>query len=141
MGIMTSSAVSYMIVGINYVLRLFIIKLIIYIGKDTESEQTRLISNGVFIVQFFNTAFLLLLVNANFTENFGILGKIFNGSIGDFNSWWFNDIGNTLVGAMMFNVYWPALEFCAWYGYRTTFRLLDRSFGCNPNKTKKITVQ
>jgi hypothetical protein len=44
-----SNAVSYMIIGINYVLRLFIIKLIVYIGKDTESEQTRLITNGVFI--------------------------------------------------------------------------------------------
>ena len=41
---------SYSIIVINYVLRLFIIKLIIYIGKDTESEQTRLITNGVFIV-------------------------------------------------------------------------------------------
>lgn len=57
-----------MIIGINYILRLFIIKLIIYLGKDTESEQTRLITNGVFIVQFFNTAFLLLLVNANLSE-------------------------------------------------------------------------
>ncbi len=46
----TTQAVSYMIVAINYILRLFIIKLIIYIGKDTESEQTRLIANGVFIV-------------------------------------------------------------------------------------------
>lgn len=40
----------YMIIAINYILRLFIIKLIVYIGKDTESEQTRLITNGVFIV-------------------------------------------------------------------------------------------
>jgi hypothetical protein len=60
-----SNAVSYMIIAINYILRLFIIKLIIYIGKDTESEQTRLITNGVFIVQFFNTGLLLLSVNAN----------------------------------------------------------------------------
>lgn len=49
MSLAYSNAVSYMIVGINYVLRLFIIKLIIYIGKDTESEQTRLITNGVFV--------------------------------------------------------------------------------------------
>lgn len=61
-------SVSYMIIAINYILRLFIIKLIIYIGKDTESEQTRLITNGVFIVQFFNTAMLLLSVNANLSE-------------------------------------------------------------------------
>lgn len=80
-------------------------------------------------------------MNANFTENFGPLGKIFSGALGDFNSWWFNDIGNTLVGAMMFNVYWPAMEFVGWWFYRTGFRLLDRSFGCNSNKTKKITVQ
>lgn len=38
------------IVAINFILRMVIIKLIIYIGKDTESEQTRLIANGVFIV-------------------------------------------------------------------------------------------
>jgi len=45
-----STMVQYMIIAINYVLRVFIIKLITYIGMDTESEQTRLICNGVFIV-------------------------------------------------------------------------------------------
>ena len=68
MSFATTNAVQYMIVAINYILRLFIIKLIIFLGKDTESEQTKLITNGVFIVQFFNTAFLLLLVNANLNE-------------------------------------------------------------------------
>lgn len=64
----TNNAVQYLIIAINYILRIFIIKLIIYIGKDTESEQTKMITNGVFLVQFFNTALLLLLVNANFDE-------------------------------------------------------------------------
>jgi hypothetical protein len=45
-----NNIVKYMIIAINFVLRLFIIKLIIYIGMDTESEQTRLICNGVFVV-------------------------------------------------------------------------------------------
>jgi len=45
-----SNGVSYFIVGTNYFLRVLIIYLIIYIGKDTESEQTRLITYGVFIV-------------------------------------------------------------------------------------------
>ena len=39
-----------------------------YIGKPTETEQTKLITNGVFLVQFFNTGILLLLVNANLAE-------------------------------------------------------------------------
>lgn len=38
------------IVVVNFVLRLIIIKLIMYIGKDTETEQTKLITNGVFLV-------------------------------------------------------------------------------------------
>jgi hypothetical protein len=56
------------IIVINYVLRLIIIKLIAYIGQDTESAQTKLVTNGVFLVQFFNTGILLLLVNGNLTE-------------------------------------------------------------------------
>jgi hypothetical protein len=79
------------IVAINFILRLFIIKLIIYIGKDTESEQTRLITNGVFIVQFFNTALLLLMVNANMNEQGSILSLLSRDSgFPDFNTEWFN---------------------------------------------------
>lgn len=89
MSLVYSNSVSYMIVGINYVLRLFIIKLIIYIGKDTESEQTRLITNGVFIVQFFNTGLLLLAVNANLEEQGRVTGFIFNRDASDFDSSWF----------------------------------------------------
>lgn len=79
--------VKFAIIGINYVLRLFIISLIMYIGKDTESEQTRLITNGVFIVQFFNTALLLLMVNANLAEQGAPLSWLSAASgIPDFNS-------------------------------------------------------
>ena len=72
---------------INFILRKVIISLIIYIGKDTQSEQALLITNGVFIVQFFNTAFLLLMVNANMSEQGSFLG-IFSRAKGypDFNS-------------------------------------------------------
>lgn len=130
------------IVVINMILRIFIIKLIIYIGKDTESEQTRLISNGVFVVQFFNTALLLLLVNANMSEQggfFDILSK--QSGIPDFNSTWFNEIGTTLVAAMLFNVYWPVVEFFVFGGMRQAFRLMDRGFSCNHELTKKTTLQ
>lgn len=44
-----SNAVSYSIVAINFILRLIIIKCIMYIGLSTESEQTKLITDGVFI--------------------------------------------------------------------------------------------
>lgn len=137
-----NQAVTIGIVAINFILRLFIIKLIIYIGKDTETEQTRLITNGVFIVQFFNTALLLLMVNARFTDQnstFSFFSR--DQGMPDFNSQWFNEIGTTLVGAMLFNVYWPVVEFFVFFGMRSTFRFLDRGFSFNPSKTKKTTLQ
>lgn len=137
-----NQAVTIGIVAINFILRMFIIKLIIYIGKDTESEQTRLITNGVFIVQFFNTALLLLMVNANLAEQ-GSFFDIFSRTVGmpDFNTQWFNDIGTTLVGAMLFNVYWPVFEFFVFFGIRSLKRALDRGFSCNFEKTKTSNIQ
>jgi hypothetical protein len=69
------------------------------------------------------------------------LGVIFGRSLPDFNSTWFTDIGDTLVGAMLFNVYWPALEFFTFWGMRYGYRLLDRSFTRDEYKTKKTTIQ
>jgi hypothetical protein len=74
---------------------------------------------------------LLLLVNAHLKEQSEILGWLFSGGASDFRPSWFSDIGNTLVGAMMFNVYWPILEFFCYYGMRLGFRILDRSFSCD----------
>lgn len=134
--------VKFLIIVINVVLRTLIIKLITYIGVDTESEQTRLITNGVFVVQFFNTALLLLVVNANLAEQ-GFPLNMFSSSRGlsDFSHLWFSDIGVTLTGAMLFNVYWPIVEFFVFGSMRQAFRLLDRGFSCNKNKTKKTTIQ
>ena len=43
---------------------------------------------------------------------------------------------------MIFNVYWPFIEFCAFYAMRFGYRVLDRGlFTCDPNKTNKITIQ
>lgn len=140
--LINNQSVTIGIVAINFILRMIIIKLIIYIGKDTESEQTRLIANGVFIVQFFNTALLLLMVNANLSEQGSIFSLISRErGMPDFNSQWFNDIGTTLVGAMLFNVYWPVVEFFVFFGMRSTFRCLDRSLTCNSERTKKTTLQ
>ncbi len=137
-----SNAVSQMIVAINFVLRLFIIKCIMYIGKPTESEQTELITDGVFIVQFFNTAILLLLANANLAEQGAVMGFLFNGKLADFNATWFNDIGYSMIYAMMFNIFWPMMEFCAYFGIRLAFRVLDRGIcSCSTMKTKKTTLQ
>jgi hypothetical protein len=53
-------------------------------------------------VQFFNTALLLLMVNANLMEQgFPLSALSAESGIPDFNSSWFSNIGVTLVGAML----------------------------------------
>lgn len=55
-------AMSFIIVGTNFVLRMIMMSLIKWIGEDTHSQQLKSITNGIFIVQFLNTGILLLLV-------------------------------------------------------------------------------
>jgi hypothetical protein len=91
--LISNQSVKFLIIGINFVLRLLIIKLITYIGVDTESEQTRLITNGVFVVQFFNTALLLLVVNANLVEQGFPLSMLSSSrGLSDFSHLWFSDM-------------------------------------------------
>lgn len=113
-----------------------------YMAKTTESEQTELITNVVFVCQFFNTAILLLLVNANLKpQEIPIISTFFTGNIADFDEYWFNDIGNTIVGAMIFNVYFPVAEFIGFFCMRTAFRFMDRGFSFSSDSTKKTTIQ
>ncbi len=133
--------VSYLLIMINFVLRLIIIGVIKRVGKMTETDETQMITDGVFIVQFFNTAMLLLMVNANMTEQAQFFEKIMSGVLPDFTAQWYNDTGFTLIGAMVFNVYWPIIEFFVYYGMRYGMRALDRGFfSCDPYKTNKITI-
>ena len=48
------------------------------------------ITNGVFVAQFFNTAILVLLVYANFSE-FGI--SFFEGPFYDYQPGWYSVVG------------------------------------------------
>lgn len=62
------------------------------------------------------------------------------GSFGDFNSTFFKTIGNTLIGTMMFNAYYPLLEFVGYWFMRFAFRWLDRGFSLNEYKTKTTSI-
>ena len=62
-------SVAFIIIIVNLILKTVIIKGITWVGEDTNSEQLSSITNGVFAAQFFNTGFLLLLVNGNMTEH------------------------------------------------------------------------
>lgn len=76
-----SNSITLTITVINIIIKFVTVRLISWIGYDTHSAQVTAISNGVFAAQFFNTAILVLLVYANFTE-FG--GTFFKGPFYDY---------------------------------------------------------
>jgi hypothetical protein len=61
-----SSICKYAVIIINTVIRMAIMDIVTKIGCSTHSKQSLYITICVFICQFFNTGFLLLLVDANF---------------------------------------------------------------------------
>jgi hypothetical protein len=98
-----------LIITINVVLRTITVKLITWIGYDTYSEQMTRVINGVFIVLFFNTGILLLLVNANLMDISGLLGRIFDGRFYDYSPQWYVSVGDKLVQTMLLNAFMPPI--------------------------------
>ena len=61
----------------------------------------------MFLAQFFNTGFLILLVNANLEETLPELGGIFNGLFNDYTPEWYNSVGYVIVQTMILNAFMP----------------------------------
>ena len=134
------NSLKYFITGVNYILRTVCILLVAWIGYPTETEKLEMTTKVTFFVQYFNTAFLLLLVNADLGEqpfSFGLTGGIES----DFDKTWFKVIGNTIVGTMIFSAVFPLMEAFGFFGLRLLSRVLDRGFNLDPYKTKKTSIQ
>jgi len=63
------------------------------------------------------------------------------GSFSDFNARWFKTIGNVLVGAMMFNLYYPVIEALLYWFIRWQGRCRDRGCRCSGETTKQTSIQ
>ena len=89
---------TFIIIGVNQVLRAVIITATIWIGEDTWSEQLSSVTNGIFYAQFFNTGILILMVNANLQEHTNIpFHSYFKGPYTDYSPQWYADVGQKIV--------------------------------------------
>lgn len=127
-GILNSS-LGYVITIVNYVIRTICIMLIEWVGYASETKKLTVITKFTFYALFFNTAFLLLMVNADMDEQPWNLFLNF-GSYGDFNALWWKVIGNTLLSAMFFNAIFPIIEFFLFWAMRFVPRWMDKSYSC-----------
>jgi hypothetical protein len=58
-------SITVIIIVINTVLKKMVVALVGWIGEDTVSQQKGSVVKGAFLGQFFNTGFIILIVNAN----------------------------------------------------------------------------
>lgn len=101
-------AITAVIIVINTILRMVIIKLIVWIKEDTYSAQLASITNGVFLAQFFNTGFLLTLVNANMEEFKWFPAKyITAGQYHDYMPAWYADVGQKITQTLIIQAIMP----------------------------------
>jgi len=103
----------FFIVGINVVLKEAVIMIFKTVGCQTESGLSSYITFFIFLCTFFNTGFLLLIINANFKGQ-GFLAYLFNKKeLTDFNSKWFHISGDTIISSMVLNIGVPPMtEIC-----------------------------
>jgi len=98
-------AITGFIVVLNTIIKIISIAMIQWIGYDTHSEMLTKITNGVFFALFFNTAIIVLLVDANLTETFPPLGHFFNGGFSDYSPACYASVGFTLTQTLFFNAF------------------------------------
>jgi len=135
-----TTALSYLLIGINYILRTVCIMLVDRIGFSTETVRLSKTTSVTFWVQFFNSGFLLLLINANMSEqpfSFGLT----SGSMADFSGNWYRSVGNITIGAMFFNLYYPLLEAGMYWAIRAFGRCRDRGCRLSGRTTKQASIQ
>lgn len=104
-----TNVITGFVVVVNTILSELTIRMITWIGYDTQSEMMTKITNGIFIAQFFNTGLIYLLVNANFADTFPSLGSIFRGPYLDYDPGWYSVVGYLLVYTMIFNAIFPPI--------------------------------
>lgn len=134
-----SNSISYFLVLGNMFLRKACEALVDWIGYDTETVRLEKKTTIVFILQFFNTAILLLMINTNWSEQFFAFG-LTKGDLSDFNGQWFATVGSTMIYTMVFNSVYPVMEACGYWGLRLLYRLLDGTL-CNKFSTKSTSIQ
>lgn len=124
-----NNGIKYLIIGLNFFIRKVVVKIIEFIGCSTESSQMIYITNMVFICQLFNTGVLPMLCTANLEGQLpaGVVSALgLRGPQADFSQDWFTNIGDTIVGSMKFNIFFPiAMEVC-WFSMRFAKRFMDR---------------
>lgn len=137
--------VSIMTVAVNYMLMSILIDLLKSVRYPRKTEEARVTMICIFVSQFVNTAILLPLCYANFSDidgGDGLFSLVFNiGKYTDFSTYWYATVGSIICKTMFITAIFPPLEFVIFYLLKNVSRWSDRGFGKNSLVTSMPTVQ
>ena len=137
--------VSFIIVGVNFALKMLLVELIKALHLKTVTIETNYTMITIFIGQFINTAVLIVLNNASFKDFDGGQGPLsmifFVGTETDFSVTWYRTVGLTIIRTMMSQAIWPLIEFGMFYSILNLSRWADRSYSSDTFSTKSPSVQ
>lgn len=129
----------YSTVFVNFGLKFVVTSLVRMMGFSSITNETKYIMVLVFLIQFFNTGPLLLLVNADLSQfNLPLLNLLDAGVYTDFGPKWYGDVGQAIVTTMLFNMVFPIIEFFIFGSIRFLRRMADR--GCSMRRRTKKTL-
>lgn len=127
--------------GVNLLLKFATIKLVEWVGEETESKQKVLITRSVFYAQFFNTGFLILIVNANLKQyEPKEITMFFDGSFTDYMPQWYLDVGIKITQTLCIQSLMPLIWLCINTTKLWAKKLFDSKFTGNPCITRSTTM-
>lgn len=108
----SSQALGIIIQIINLALKYFTKMIVLEMGCRTDSEEMSYTGNWIFIAIWLNSGWLLMIANANLTDqNIPILSRFLSYGIDpDFNNRWFLTVGNTVISSQIFSIFSPIIE-------------------------------
>ena len=115
-------------------------------GHHTITKQITEAFSKMWVLQYFNTAILLILINNRLSDN-GLIRKVllttgssdlfFNGKYADFTTEWYGVVGVTIFTTAFINGLTPLGAFGQWVG-KYAQQCLDRRCSSDRKKTSKI---
>ena len=140
-----NQGVAFLIVGVNFVLKVILVDLIKSLRLKTVTKETNYTMITIFVGQFINTAVLIVLNNASFKDFDGGNGPLslifFVGTETDFSVNWYRTVGDTIMKTMKGQALWPLIEFAMFWSIMNFQRFADRGFTSNSYQSKSPSVQ
>ena len=90
------------------------------------TKETNWIMLSIFTMNLFNYGFVYLFAPWDSREaTFDFIHALFGGIYTDINAFWFNDVGLMIISTMVFNMYYPLIEFIGYWALRWLYRAID----------------